>query len=300
MAAASTEARSDRFLVWCAERLLVPGNPLTLTRPYAAEELRDPLLALRAVIGEIARVPVEVSDADVARRKLGWWRQALTEHLPHPAVQALVETGAAGPGTEAELLDLVTAVETTVEAPRFETVDAFEAHARQLAGPAARAEGGLVEPDGPEEAVAELLVAMTAGAYRVRMVRDLVLDARQQRWLVPLELQAEFQVTRQQVAAGEQPHRTRALLAWMAGQAVQAIDSAAAELDPARAWRHRHALLYVSLDARLGRRMVRRPGRAMDRPFAAAGPLAPLALWRTARRMRRAARRFDAAESSRP
>ncbi|MBY6205370.1 squalene/phytoene synthase family protein [Halomonas denitrificans] len=292
MAAASTDgpetdSRDSRPLAWCAERLLVPGNPLTLSRPYAAEALRDPLLALRSVIGEIARVPGEVSDSDVGRRKLGWWRQALTEHLPHPALQALSATGAAAPQVVAELLRLVEAVETTLDAPRFETVAAFDAHARALAGPAARAEARLVEPDAPEQTVAEPLVALTAGAYRVRMVRDLVLDARQQRWLVPLELQAEFQVTRQQVAAGEQSHRTRALLAWMAGQAVTEMTRAEASMAPTAAWRHRHAVLHAGLDARLGRRIVRRPGRAMKQRLPSVGPLAALVLWRHARNLRR-------------
>lgn len=293
MAAASTDRQENRSLTWCAERLLVPGNPLTLTRPYAAENLRDPLLALRAVIGEIARVPGEVSDGDVGRRKLGWWRQALTEHLPHPALQALTATGAARPRIVAELLGLVDAVETTLHAPRFETVDAFDAHARALAGPAARAEAGLVEDDELRQDVVEPLVALTAGAYRVRMVRDLVLDARQQRWTVPLELQAEFQVTRQQVAAGEQPHRTRALMAWMAGQAVTTMVRAEASLAAQAAWRHRHAVLHTTLDARLGRRIVRRPGRALEHRLDAVGPLTALTLWRRARALRRRADRAD-------
>ena len=245
MAAASTDRQENRSLTWCAERLLVPGNPLTLTRPYAAENLRDPLLALRAVIGEIARVPGEVSDGDVGRRKLGWWRQALTEHLPHPALQALTATGAARPRIVAELLGLVDAVETTLHAPRFETVDAFDAHARALAGPAARAEAGLVEDD--------------------ELRQDVV----------------------------EQPHRTRALMAWMAGQAVTTMVRAEASLAAQAAWRHRHAVLHATLDARLGRRIVRRPGRALEHRLDAVGPLTALTLWRRARAPRRRADRAD-------
>jgi phytoene/squalene synthetase len=47
------------------------------------------------------------------------------------------------------------------------------------------------------------LTRLASAGYRIRITRDLVLDARQERWLVPLELQAEFQLTRQHVAAGE-------------------------------------------------------------------------------------------------
>lgn len=290
MVGASTDSTGDPSLAWCADRLLVPGNPLTLTRPYAPQPLRDSILALRAVIGEIAMVPGEVSDPDVGRRKLGWWREALADSLPHPAVQALVATGAAGPLQQRCLFELIDAVEAAIDAPRFETVAESEAHAIEFAAPAARAEAALVEGGAVPDHVAAPLVALIAGAYRIRMVRDLVLDARAERWTVPLELQAEFQVTRQQVAAGEQPHRTRALLAWMAGQAVTSMNRAEETLAPAAAWRHRHAVLHASLDARLGRRIVRRPARAMEERISAMGPLAALALWRKARRLRKSAR----------
>ena len=57
----------------------MPGHPLALTLPYAPADKRDALVALSAVIGEIASVPGDVSDPGVARRKLGWWREALAE-----------------------------------------------------------------------------------------------------------------------------------------------------------------------------------------------------------------------------
>lgn len=281
------EASTDPSLSWCADRLLVPGNPLTLTRPYAPPERRDALLALRTVITEIALVPGEVSDPDVARRKLGWWRQALEESLPHPALQALQATGASERIDRSVLADLIDAVESTIDRPRFETVAEFEAHAESLAAPGARAEGRLMGAESLDSSTSKALIGLAAGGYRIRMVRDLVLDARQGRWNVPLELQAEFQVTRQQVETGEHPHRTRALIAWMAGQAVTGMKAAEDSIEPEAAWRHRHAVLYSALDARLGRHLVRRPGRAMDQRMTAVGPRAAFFLWRQARKLRR-------------
>lgn len=283
-----TASADDSPLAWCEGRLLVPGNPLTLTRPYAPTESRDAILALRTVITEIALVPAEVSDPDVARRKLAWWRQALDESLPHPALQALHATGAAERIDRTRLFDLIGAVESTIDAPRFETVAELDAHADQLAAPGSRAEAELVDSRDVESSVVQALVRLASAGYRIRLVRDLVVDARQGRWTVPLELQAEFQVTRQQVETGEHPHRTRALVAWMAGQAVSAMTEAGAAIAPEEAWCHRHAVLYAALDERLGRRLGRRPGRAIDRRVSAIGPMAAIALWWRARGLRRA------------
>ena len=287
MAEASTESPLD----WCRARYLVPGHPLTLTLPYAEPDDRDALLALRALIGEIAAVPGDVSEPDVARRKLGWWMDALDQALPHPVIEAYRASGAAERVPPVRLGRLVEAVRTTVEAPRFETEAELERHALDLAAPAAQAEAALVTADAADAAAVEALARMAAAAYRVRLARDLVLDARHGRWSVPLELQAEFQVTRSQVAEGEVEHRVRALLAHMAGGAVRASDAARESLPAAEGWRHRHAVLSADLDRRLGLLLVRSPARALTERLTAAGPRAAFGLWRQARRLRRSAAR---------
>ena len=285
------EASTDAPLDWCRVRYLVPGHPLTLTLPYAEPADRDALLALRALIGEIAAVPGDVSEPEVASRKLGWWMDALEQHPPHPVLEAYRDSGAAERVPACRLGGLVTAVRATVDAPRFETDAELDRHARELASPAAQAEAALVAPDGDEAAVVETLERMAAAAYRVRLARDLVLDARHGRWSVPLELQAEFQLTRAQVAEGEVPHRVHALLAHLAARGVQAIESERSALPASAAWRHRHAVLTAELDRRLGLVLVRRPARGLEERISVTGPRAAFGLWRRARRLRRAARR---------
>lgn len=282
------EASTDSPLDWCRARYLVAGHPLTLTLPYADPGDRDALLALRALIGEIAAVPGDVSEPEVARRKLGWWMEALDNALPHPVLEAYRESGAAERVSPRRLGGLVMAVRATVDAPRFETEAELDRHARELVAPAAQAEASLVAPDGAETTVIEGLERMAAAAYRIRLARDLVLDARFGRWSVPLELQAEFQVTRSQVAEGEVPHRVRALLAHLAAQGVRAIEAGRSTLPAPAAWRHRHAVLTAELDRRLGLALVRRPARGLEERVSATGPRAAFGLWRQARRLRRA------------
>jgi phytoene synthase len=288
----SPAASTDDSLAWLRERLLVPGHPLALTLPYAPAARRAPLLALHGLIGEIAAVPGEVQDADVARRKLGWWRQALEEGLPHPVVKAWQASGGSARVPVPAFFPLIEAVATEIEPPRFEHGDAFDAHCRGVAGPMALLEARLVDPAfDPASATGDALQAMAGAGYRARIVRDLVIDARRHRWLVPLDAQAEHRITRQEVAAGEGGLRLQALVRDLAARVVIDLEAATGRVAPADAWRHRHVLLRHALDRRLARKLVRRPGRIARERVVSGGIGDALALWRRARTLRRRAPR---------
>jgi len=288
----TTQPSTDDPVAWCRSRLLVPGHPLSITLPYAPPERADAIVALSAVIGEIAAVPGDVSDPEVARRKLGWWHQALDEQLPHPAVQAWLRSGAAGSVGAEDFKPLIDAVATEIEPPRFEQTQALDRHCRALAGAGALLEARLMNDGAASEPVeTEQLSGLAAAGYRVRIVRDLVLDARQDRWLVPLELQAEYQLTRQHVAAGEGGHRLAALVRHMAGDAMVEIDRHSRALPADQAWRHRHFMLRVQLDRRIGQQLLRKPGRVAEERIAPGKTGDAFALWRYARALRKAAGR---------
>lgn len=267
----------------------MPGHPLALTLPYAEEARRDALLVLHALVGEIASVPGSVSDPDVARRKLGWWREALVDELPHPAIRAWRACGAAASMPAASFTPLVDAVAADIGPPRFEREQEFDAHCRAIAGAAATLEARLVDGDEVGGRLIGRLERAAGAGYRIRVARDLVLDARSERWSVPLELQAEYRITRQEVARGEGGYRFDALLRHLAGSGVLEIERVGAELAVAEAWRHRHQLLRLELDRRLGRRLVRRPRRAARSRIATGRIGDAFALWHHARRLRRGA-----------
>lgn len=286
----STETGSA--LAWCRQRLLVPGHPLSVTLPYAEPGQRDRILALSALVSEIAAVPGEVSSPEVARRKLDWWRDALVGREAHPAIRAWIASGADADLPAARLTALIDAVAREIEPPRFEQTAEFGRHAQAVAGPAALLEAALVDGghriDGRGEP-GERFQAMAGAAYRLRVARDVVLDARRDRWLVPLELQAEYRITRQEVAAGEGGYRLDALVRHLAADAVTELDHNATAVEALSAWRHRHLLLKFHLDRALGRSLLRRPARVARERVPSVGPFAAMSIWRRARQLRRAA-----------
>lgn len=281
---------SPEPLEWCRARMLVPGHPLALTLPYADPALRPRLLALHTVVAEIAAVPGSVSDPGVAQRKLDWWRQALVEQLPHPALRALIETGAAGRLPAGAWQPLLAAVESEIRLPRFEQTHEWTAHCRAVAGSGAALELTLVERE-PEPTVREAVTEMAGAGYRLRMLRDLVLDARRERWWLPLALQAEFQLSRTELVQDAHPLRRDALIRHIAGAALLAFEQSRNQMPPGSRWLHRHLLLRLDLDRVLGRRMLRRPARVARERVGATGMVAALAVWHRARTLQREANR---------
>ncbi len=269
-------------LEWCRQRLLVKGNPLTASLPFAAPEYRDAILALRAVITEVASIPGTVSEPDVALAKLDWWRRALVEQLPHPAVQALAGAVAAEQMDQGHFSDLIDGIALTLDNPRFEHRERAWDYFMRVGGPAARLEAGLVGGDAAET---DAMAVLGANACLVRQVRDLGMDARANRWLVPLDIQAEFQVSRQEALQEKASAGFNGMVRQWLADGLRRTARARESLDRKTAWRQRHLLIQHALDHRLASRLARRPQCILD------GRILPGQLgnawtaWRTARRL---------------
>ncbi len=274
-------------LAWCRGRLLVPGNPLTATLPFADETMRDAILALRAAVSEIAQGGSIDSEPDVARARLGWWRQALREDNAHPAIQALVQAGVLERINVEAFDELIAGVAASVDHPRFENSTEARAFFTRIGGPQTALEARLVGgPQAPVDAMREL----GASGYQIRVVRDLAIDARANRWLVPLDLQADFQIARRDVVEGRTGPAFDGLVRALLDDALQRGNRAVATLSAGTAWQQRHLIMQWRLDQRLAARIGRRPGRAVERRILTGHIGNVVSAWREARRLRRAAR----------
>jgi len=270
-------------LDWCRQRLLVSGNPLTASLPFAPPAHRDAILALRAVITEVASIPGTVTELDVALAKLDWWRRAVVEQLPHPAIQALAQTGAAERLDNGQFSELIDGITLSLDNPRFEHRERAWEYFMHTGAPAARLEAGLI---GADQAESDALAALGANACLVRQVRDLGVDARANRWLVPLDIQAEFQVSRQNALQKKASAGFNGMVRQWLADGLRRTARARQSLDADGQWRHRHLLIQHALDHRLATRLARRPQRVLE------GRLLPGQLgnawtaWRAARRLR--------------
>ncbi len=276
----------ERPIEWCRARMLGRRSPLSASLPFAPESRRDAIVSLRAVISEIAAVPDTVSDPEVGRRKLAWWRDALRDRAPHPAIEGLVASGAAQRLAPERFDPLIASVAATLEPPRFERRDDAWAHCMALGGPAAGLEVELVD----DEAVSVGNWSAIGGfAYLVRLLRDLGVDARAGRWSVPLDLQAEYQVARQDILGASISRGFDGMVrAWL-DDGCRRVDDAIEGLPAEYRWRQRHLLISHALDRRLAQALARHPRRILDRRVQTGHVGNVWRAWRQARRLARAA-----------
>ena len=272
-------------LQWCRDRLLVSGNPLTASLPFAPREQQDRILALRALITEIAAIPGTVAESDVVRAKLDWWRRALDEGLPHPAVRALNDSGAAACLDPARFQALIDGISLTLDNPRFENHEQAWEYFLAVGGPAVALEAELIEGQGR---LVDSLRALGATACLVRQVRDLTLDARDNRWLVPLDIQAQYQVTRAHALAPRASAGFNGLVRHWLSDGLRRSGSVIRSLTAQQSWSHRHLLIQHQLDRRLAIKLAYRPQRILRQRVLPGQIGNAWVAWRSARQLRRA------------
>ncbi len=269
-------------LEWCRQRLLLPGNPLAATLPFADSARQDAILALRTLIAEIAAAG---GNAEVAAARLNWWRQALREDNAHPAVQALGTSGVSDTLDPAAFDRLIEGVSESVANPRFESTPQAWQFFRRVGGAASVLEARLIQPDLVTD---EPFIELGAASYLIRVTRDLAIDARANRWLVPLDLQADYQVSRRDALTEKASPAFNGLIRALLSQALERATHALKALDGPAAWRHRHLLLLWTLDRHLAVRLARQPQVILDRMLLPGHAGNVWRVWWAARRLKKA------------
>ena len=265
-------------LSWCRERMMVPGQPLAASLLFIDEADRPPILALRTVAAEITALGSAHSDPALMQAKAAWWHDALVQaDSSHPALKALGESGACARLSASDFQPLLSGVQFSLSNPRFERFEELWRHCRATGGELAHLEWQLKDDGQSAEAARDL----GAAACLIRLVRDLSADARHNRWLVPLDLQAQFQVGRADALELSGGPGWDGLVRTLLERALHSGERAAGGLDAT----HRHLHILWALDRRLALVLSRRPGRILRQRILIGHASNVWTAWRAARRL---------------
>lgn len=279
-------------LAWCRSRLLVRGQPLTASLLFADPAERDCILVLRTLISELASIPNASQDAGVAQAKLSWWMDATqASDNQHPLLIAAREvkliSRIEGPIWQRHLTALAEGVAAAIAAPRMNQSAELWQHCESVAGPAASLEMALLRQPEEDERNEAALREIAAASYWIRLVRDLAGDAHQNRWLVPLALQADYQINRQSVLEAKGGSAWDGMVRALLSEGLKRGEQALQTLPGPTAWRHRHQLILHALDRRLAGQLARSPRRILHERVLP-GPWGNVwCAWRSARQLNR-------------
>jgi phytoene synthase len=129
MASPASVATTERAQVDRAARELAYDDYLAAL--LAPPHYRGDLITLAAVFGELARIPLQVSDATLGEIRLQWWRDALASDVRsgHPVADAALALNPRLPMPLAELIaPAIEARAAELYAEPFPTAEAFDAY----------------------------------------------------------------------------------------------------------------------------------------------------------------------------
>ncbi len=269
-------------LAWCREKMLVPAQPLTASLLFADPGVRDQILVTRTLGAELLALAEGSTEPALLAARLDWWQGALGGQADHPALMALAQTGVQRRVSGQDFLPLLDAVARLGAQPRLERFEEFQDLGRATGGRIAELEFGICA-QGKAEAAEQKALAIELGAagWILRRVRDVAADANRNCWLLPLDLQAQFQISRQDVLDARGGPDWQGLVQTLVARALKSGDRAAVGLDPV----HRHLIIHWSVEKRLAARLVRSPDDILKRRLLPGHAGNVWAAWRAARRL---------------
>ena len=175
MVTQETEREGGAVSVRAAARQL--DRDRYLAALLAPQHARDSLMALAAFHGEIARVPLTVTEPAIGDIRLQWWRDALLTPAGtatgNPIADAMRETMREHALSGEVLIEIIDAYAHMLEAGTMTTTAAIEAHIEATQGVVFRAAGQVL---GSAAAPVGSMLAAAAQSYgRVQLLRALPL-----------------------------------------------------------------------------------------------------------------------------
>jgi phytoene synthase len=192
--------QNERLFCW---EQVQAANPLfRISRVFAPAGQAGRLLPLYALFAVLERLCSNRSDADVARRKLDWWRteclQGELERSAHPVLKEFVVSGAIRSVDRALLVPLFDSVDSRLDAQPIADLAALERLCSSVAEPQVALE--LAVCAGRDAPASAAFAAHLPHMGLAQLFRESARSAQDGRyWWLPLNLLARHGISRAQL-----------------------------------------------------------------------------------------------------
>ena len=246
---------------YCRQKAVADGSSLHYALLFLTPKPRSAITALCAFSKELRDVVDGVSDAQVARTKLAWWRMEVGKLFDgdpsHPVMNALrpfVEE----PGIRAEhLSQLVDAMEMDLAQTRYLDFAGLTHYCHHVAGAVALVAAGIFGYRNPR--TLEYARNLGTAIRLTTIIRGVGDDARKNRIYLPMDELKKFEVPAADILQAKYSDNFRNLMAFQARRAGSLYDTALQAL-PAEDVRAQRAGLILAAICRATLAEVERDG----------------------------------------
>jgi phytoene synthase len=284
----ATGKGNDRQFCW--EQVGKSNRLFRISQVFAPRGCAEKLLPLYALFSVVEQICSSISDEDVARSKLNWWRNECLQNTPtqsrHPVMKELSRTGALNDLRQESVAGLLDGAESRLYTSAPPELEALKEICTELHRPQLELELGM---SGLQETAPEPEPGLLARNGILQLIRESVYRKEQGCfWWVPLNLLARHGVSREDIVADPQSPAVGNLLAEVFAAAESwgresndLSGSGTGDFSPAR---HLFAI-----NGLYSRKLKRLKGITPDLFAAEMGRLGPADLfkaWKCARRLR--------------
>jgi len=250
----------DNDQLFCWEQVVKSNRLFRISQIFAPRHCADKLLPLYALFAAIEQICSRISDEDVARSKLRWWRlECLREDRAksrHPVMKELNRTGALKDLHVDILAQLLDEAESRLNASAPADMEALKARCIGLQRPQFELE---IDVSGLKESMLQPEPGLLARNGMLQLIRESVQRKEQGAfWWIPLNSLARYEVRREDIVGDPQSRAVAGLMTEILAQGESwgresriCYEGRAVDISPAR---HLFAIngLYARKLKRLG------------------------------------------------
>jgi phytoene synthase len=219
---------------YCENKAAKSGSSFYYSFRFLARDRRRAITALYAFCREVDDIADDVTDIDVARAKLGWWRAEVANlfagHPQHPVTKALEPATRAYGVDQLRLNEIIDGMEMDLTRHRYNDFESLKLYCHRVAGVVGQLSASIFGFSQPKT----LDYAENLGlAFQLtNIIRDVGEDARRDRIYLPGDEIRRFNVNEADILQARHTAEFQQLMAFQSDRAKSLYDVAFEALSP--------------------------------------------------------------------
>ena len=268
---------------YCQQKAAQSGSSFYYSFRFLAPDRRRAITALYAFCREVDDIADEVSDVNIARAKLGWWRSELANlfsgHPQHPVTKALEPAVKSFGVDQSRLNEIIDGMEMDLTRHRYSDFDSLRLYCHRVAGVVGQLSASIFGFTRTE--TLEYAENLGLAFQLTNIIRDVGEDARRDRIYLPADEMQRFGVSVESVMSAQYTPAFEQLMAFQAARAKSLYDEAFQALLPEDRRQQRPGLIMAGIYRTLLDEVEREQFRVMHQRISLT-PLRKLWIaWRT-------------------